>query len=263
MNKKIAIIGATSAIAEKCSRIWAENGSAEFILVGRNQLKLQSVAQHLRTSYKGVEAEIRVMEFFNPSSIDVLVASLYEHGIVDIALIAHGFLPSQEKCKHDLTYCNESLMLNGLSPVLFLEAFAKKMEQLNHGHIGIIGSVAGDRGRKSNYVYGASKGLIEIYVQGLQHRLARGSVKVSLIKPGPTNTPMTAGIGIPNNSLASVDLVAKDIVAGMEKGKATIYTPKIWRFIMVLISNMPKSIFNKLNMVIRAKRNQSTVVKRA
>ena len=245
--KKIAIIGATSAIAEKCARIWAENGDTKFILVGRNELKLQSVAQHLMVSYQGVEAEISVVDLIDPPDIDRLIASLYEQGPVDIVLIAHGYLPCQEKCEHDLDYCNEALILNALSPVLFLEAFAKKMEQLNHGHIGIIGSVAGDRGRKSNYVYGASKGLIEVYVQGLQHRLASANVKVSLIKPGPTNTPMTAELGIPKNRLASVDLVAKDIVTGMKKGKATIYTPKIWRFIMLLISSMPKSIFNKLN----------------
>lgn len=247
INKKVVVIGATSAIAEKCTRIWAENGKSQFVLVGRDKLKLQSVAQHLVVIYGDVKAEIIALDFNSPQQIASMVERLYEEGVVDTVLIAHGFLPSQEKCQDDLNYCNEALKINGLSPILFLEAFVKKMEKINHGHIGIIGSVAGDRGRKSNYVYGAAKGLIETYVQGLQHRLAIKNVKITLIKPGPTNTPMTAGLGLNGNRLASVDLVSKNIVNAINKGLPLIYTPKIWQFIMLIISKLPRFIFNKIN----------------
>ena len=247
VNKKVVVIGATSAMAEKCTRIWVENGRSQFVLVGRDKLKLQSIAQHLVVMYGNVKTEIIALDFNSPQQIASMVERLYEEGVVDTVLIAHGFLPSQEKCQDDLNYCNEALKINGLSPILFLEAFVKKMEKLNYGHIGIIGSVAGDRGRKSNYVYGAAKGLIETYVEGLQHRLAKLNIKITLIKPGPTNTPMTADLGLEISRLASVDLVAKDIVNAIEKGVPVIYTPRIWQFIMLLISNIPRCIFNRLN----------------
>ena len=139
------------------------------------------------------------------------------------------------------------LTVNGISPVLFAEAFAGPMQKANHGTLAIIGSVAGDRGRKSNYVYGAAKGLVARYAQGLQHRLAGTGVKVVLIKPGPTNTPMTAHLKQQGARLANVEDVARLIVKGINQGKPVVYAPGKWALIMMIIRNLPDIVFNKLD----------------
>jgi short-subunit dehydrogenase len=138
-------------------------------------------------------------------------------------------------------------LVNGVSPVLFAEAFAKHMEILNHGSLAIIGSVAGDRGRKSNYVYGSAKGLVTRYAQGLQHRLANSNVRVSLIKPGPTDTPMTSHLKSMGTKLSTVTEVAQCIVKGVEKGESVIYAPKKWALIMMVIRHLPRLIFNRMD----------------
>ena len=162
-------------------------------------------------------------------------------------MIAHGSLPNQLECQESINKTKDKLLINGISPVLFAEAFVGKMQKADGGTLAIIGSVAGDRGRKSNYVYGAAKGLVTRYVQGLQHRLANTKVKVVLIKPGPTDTPMTAHLKQKDTKLASVDRVAREIVRGIEKGRRVVYTPKIWWVIMMVIRHLPYFIFRKLD----------------
>ena len=119
------------------------------------------------------------------------------------------------------------------------------MEQAQHGTIALIGSVAGDRGRQSNYVYGAAKGMVTRYAQGLQHRFADSAVKVVLIKPGPTDTPMTAHLKGQGAKLAPVESVAKQMVDGIAAGKPVVYAPKKWWLIMMIIRHLPGFIFNK------------------
>lgn len=246
-KKRIVIIGATSAIAEHCARMWAQKQPADFTLVGRDETRLERVATDLKV--RSPQSEFRVMQadFLDPGAIDDLTQKIFALGNVDVVLIAHGSLPEQTDCQDDLKACREALEINGISPVLYAEAFAKHMAKVNHGTIALIGSVAGDRGRKSNYVYGAAKGLITRYAQGLQHRFAGTAVKVTLIKPGPTETPMTAHLKGKGAKLASVDEVAKLIVEGIEAGKPTIYAPGKWWLIMMVIRHLPAIIFNKMN----------------
>jgi decaprenylphospho-beta-D-erythro-pentofuranosid-2-ulose 2-reductase len=111
----------------------------------------------------------------------------------------------------------------------------------------LIGSVAGDRGRKTNYVYDAAKSLVSHYAQGMQHRLARTNVKVVLIKPGPTDTPMTSEHKAKGQKMAPIEQVAQDIVKGIADGKAVVYTPSIWKIIMLVVIHLPRFVFNKLN----------------
>ncbi len=120
------------------------------------------------------------------------------------------------------------------------------MEKRNYGALALIGSVAGDRGRKSNYVYGAAKGLVTRYAEGLQHRLAKTDVKVILIKPGPTETPMTAALSQQKVKLARVEDVAAQIVKGIKAGKSVIYAPPKWWLIMLILRHLPSGIFNRL-----------------
>lgn len=246
-KKRIVIIGATSAIAEHCARLWVKDQPADLTLVGRDAQRIERVAADLRVRSPETDIWIVQAEFLDPEAIQTTVDSIVAQGNVDIVLIAHGSLPDQADCQDDLKACRQALEVNGVSPVLYAEAFAKQMAKANHGTIALIGSVAGDRGRKSNYVYGAAKGLVTRYAQGLQHRFARTGVKVVLIKPGPTDTPMTTHLKSKGAKLASVEGVAVSIIRAIDGGLAVAYVPGKWRIIMLAIKHIPANIFNKIN----------------
>jgi hypothetical protein len=246
-KKRIVIVGATSAIAEHCARLWVKNTEVDLTLVGRDPEKTERVAADLRV--RSPQSVIRILEtdFIDPLAIQQLVDSIVAEGLIHTVLIAHGSLPDQIVCQQDLTACHEALNVNGISPVLFAEAFAGHMQKANDGTLAIISSVAGDRGRKSNYVYGAAKGLVTRYTQGLQHRLANTGVKVVLIKPGPTDTPMTAHLKQQGSRLANVEDVAKLIVKAINQGKPVVYVPTKWGLIMMVIRHLPSFVFNMTN----------------
>jgi hypothetical protein len=166
---------------------------------------------------------------------------------LDIVLIAHGLLPDQAQCQEHLDTAENALRVNGVSAVLFAEGFAKHLQRAGRGTMIVVGSVAGDRGRKKNYVYGAAKAMVDRYVEGLQHRFAATAVKIVLAKPGPTDTPMTARLADRPRKLAPVDAVARQIVDGAAAGKPVIYAPPIWRVIMLVIRHLPRFVFNKLD----------------
>ncbi len=180
-------------------------------------------------------------------AIAALVQSATANGPVDTVLIAHGSLPDQASCQDNLHAAQDALRVNGLSPALIAEAFIGPMQRAGHGRLCIIGSVAGDRGRKSNYIYGAAKGLVDRYAQGLQHRLALANspVRVTLAKPGPTDTPMTAHLKQGGAKLASSKVVAQSIVKAMAAGHPVVYTPGKWALIMLVIRHLPRFLFNK------------------
>ncbi|MDO9268599.1 MAG: SDR family NAD(P)-dependent oxidoreductase [Methylobacter sp.] len=246
-KKKIVIIGATSAIAEHCARLWVKDAVIDLTLVGRDSEKTERVAADLRV--RSPQSAVCVLEadFIDPLAIQQLVDKIVAEAPVHTVLIAHGSLPDQAVCQQDLTTCHEALTVNGISPVLFAEAFVSHMQKANQGTLAIIGSVAGDRGRKSNYVYGAAKGLVTRYAQGLQHRLANTGVKVVLIKPGPTDTPMTSHLKQQGSRLANVEDVSQLIVKAINQGKSVTYAPTKWALIMMIIRHLPGFIFNKLD----------------
>jgi decaprenylphospho-beta-D-erythro-pentofuranosid-2-ulose 2-reductase len=249
MNKpdNIIIIGATSAIAEHCARLWLAAGTTNLTLVGRDAARTERVAADLRVRSPGANVQVMTADFLDPQAIAHTVDSLLARAPADIVLIAHGMLPDAAACHADLALCREALEVNAVSPALYAEAFANGMARAGRGTIAVIGSVAGDRGRKSNYVYGAAKGLVEVFVEGLQHRFAGTGLKCVLIKPGPTATPMTAHLQAQGARLAPVEDVARNIVTAIGRGQATAYVPGKWRLIMLVIRNLPRSIFNKMD----------------
>jgi short-subunit dehydrogenase len=245
--KRFIIIGATSSIAEHCARLWIAEAPINLTLVGRDASRTKSIADDLKVRSPGSAITVVSGNLVEPDSIQRLVDQILKDGNADCALIAHGSLADQSACQQDLALTAEELSINGISPVLFAEAIANSMVRAGHGTLGVIGSVAGDRGRKSNYVYGAGKGLVARYAQGLQHRLAGTGVTVTLIKPGPTRTPMTAHLGDSGPSLADVAKVAATIVSGMEKRRNVVYAPRRWWVIMMIIRHLPRFIFNKMD----------------
>jgi short-subunit dehydrogenase len=244
--QKIVIVGATSSIAQRCARLWV-SGATSVHLVGRDSARLDVVAADLRV--RGPQAHIvtETVDFESAAAIEELVVRL-DNAVdgVDLVLVAHGSLPNQMECEADLRQMEAAIHLNALSPVMFAEAFSKRMDARNRGTLAVIGSVAGDRGRQSNYVYGAAKGLVSTYLEGLQHRFAGRGIRIVLIKPGPTETPMTAHLKGGKMSLARVDDVATTIVKGVERGALEIYAPGKWRWIMMIIRHLPRFVFNKM-----------------
>lgn len=248
--QKIVIIGATSAIAEHCARLWVER-QVDLTLVGRDPARTEAVAADLRVRSPQSAIHTMTTNFIDPAAIARTVADIVAHGLPHTVLLAHGYLPDQLRAQQDLNVCSDALMLNGISPVLFAEAFAQAFSShLQPGEeyrLAIIGSVAGDRGRKSNYVYGAAKGLITRYAQGLQHRFAGTGLRVVLIKPGPTDTPMTVHLKRRGARLAGVEDVARVIVGAVAQGKRVVYAPGKWRLVMAIIRHLPNFIFDRMD----------------
>lgn len=244
--KHIVIVGATSAIAEQCAHLWLAQEPVRLVLLARDAGRVARLAADLRVRHPQAAIETAVADFDDAQAIAAQVAALVAHAPVDIALIAHGWLPDQTGCQQDIACCRQALLINGVSPLLYAEAFARHMEQAGYGRLALIGSVAGDRGRKSNYIYGAAKGMVARYAEGLQHRFAASAVRVVLVKPGPTATPMTAHMP-GQGSMASAAEVALRIVRGVERGQAVVYAPPRWRLIMWVIRHLPAVVFNRLD----------------
>lgn len=246
--KKIVIVGATSEIAKQCARLLLADTPQELLLLGRNENRLKCLADDLMIRNPSVTVKYIATSFIDPQKIASLVDAIYEESAVDLALIAQGTLLDQKSCQEDLSLCHHSLTINGISPILFAEAFAKHMGKINQGILTLIGSVAGDRARRSNYTYGAGKSLLESYAQGLQHRFAGTAVQVLLVKPGPTDTPMTAHFKQAGRRLAMPEKVASLIVEGIRSKKHVIYAPSIWKYIMFIVRCLPNRIFSKLDL---------------
>lgn len=244
--KKIVVVGATSLMAETCARIWLGREPSTLILVGRRPEGLDRVAADLKVRSPQSDIQTFAGDLTEVQSIAALAKKACEGGVPDVVLIAHGSLPEQSACEEDLSLCEDTLRVNGVSPVLWAEAFIGPMQSANYGTLGILGSVAGDRGRQSNYVYGAAKGLVSRYAEGLQHRLSGTKVRVVLIKPGPTDTPMTSKFKANGMKLAPVETVAHAIVRAMDRGTPVAYTPAKWALIMMVIRHLPRFVFNRI-----------------
>jgi short-subunit dehydrogenase len=240
---RIVVIGATSAIAEHCCRLWAVEG-ADFVLMARDTAKLERIAADLKV--RGARSVSSAMpEFFDPAAIKAFADATVEGGLVDIVLIAHGWMPLGQDML-DIATANELLQINAVSPVLFAEAFAGHLTQARRGTIAIIGSVAGDVTRRANYIYGGAKALLTRYAQGLDHRLVGTGVKVVLIKPGPTDTPMTTHMKAAGKRMATPEQVARITVDAIRRGKVEVYAPGLWRWIMLIVRHLPRPILNRL-----------------
>jgi len=244
--KNILIIGATSAIAGEVAKIYALRQCSLF-LVGRDEQKLHIVADDLRA--RGAQAvEVLAKELTDPTTHSELIKQA-DHVLqgIDVALIAYGSLPDQPACEQDAEAALRELNINFNSVVALLTQLANAMEKQGRGMIAVISSVAGDRGRQSNYIYGAAKGGLSIFLQGLRNRLAPKGVHVLTIKPGFVDTPMTAEFkkGLLWVSAASL---AQGIVKAIDKKKNIAYLPWFWWGIMLIIRSIPEPVFKKMKL---------------
>ena len=237
----VAVIGATSGIANATLRLWAARG-ADLRLVGRDAERLKLVEQDLMVRGAGSVA-VFVRDVDSAAAVDEIALWVFGDGAVDVVLVAFGTMPSQESADADLEVAEELLRVNGTLALLTAQAITLRLIEQGSGGLAVIGSVSGDRGRQSNYLYGAAKAMIATGVAGLQHRTAGSPVTVTLVKPGPTDTPMTDHLRGGSMALAKVETVARDIVSAVDRGKPVVYTPRKWALIMTIIRLVPRRIF--------------------
>jgi decaprenylphospho-beta-D-erythro-pentofuranosid-2-ulose 2-reductase len=244
--RKILIIGATSAIAQATAKLFAEQHDALF-LVGRDADKLEAIAADLkvRGAHQVDYTALDLNEFDkHPSMLEQAEASL--EGL-DTVLIAHGTLDDQKACEQDFAKAEQALRTNFLSVVSLLTPIANRLEKQHYGCIAVISSVAGDRGRQSNYVYGTAKGALSLFLQGLRNRLHPANVCVVTIKPGFVDTPMTASLK--KGALwAKPEIVARGIYRAIKKRKNSVYLPWFWWPIMMIIRHIPEPIFKRMKL---------------
>jgi decaprenylphospho-beta-D-erythro-pentofuranosid-2-ulose 2-reductase len=235
-----AVFGATSAIATEILRSIVTERSAFFLLIGRDSQKLEALANDLRT--RGAECQTLAIDFLDPN---IFWGQHLDSSVWDLFLIAHGSLPDQQATLLDGPSIAREAAINYSSQTVIGSACAAILEKQKRGTLAVIGSVAGDRGRQSNYLYGSAKAGIATFMAGLSHRFApEPDIHTVLLKPGMTDTPMTSDL--PKGPLfSSADKVGALAWKAIRRGKAVAYLPGWWAVVMLIIRSVPGFIFHK------------------
>ena len=239
----VLIIGAKSDIGKELARVYAKNGY-KLYLAARNSDELQDFEKDIKIRF---DIETKLCEFdmekFEPHQEFYNSLEPKPLGVVLVA----GYMNEQKICENDFEETLKTINVNFTGAISILNIVSNDMEKNKNGFIVGVSSVAGDRGRKANYIYGSSKAGFTAYLSGLRNRLFESGVKVLTVKPGFVNTKMTAGFDLPEKLTAQADEVALDIFNAQQKGKDVLYTKWIWRYIMMIIKLIPEFIFKKLS----------------
>jgi len=239
--RRVLVLGATSAIAQQVARLYADRG-AELFLVARNEERLGAVADDLRV--RGASVETAIADLDDPARHDELLARAAP---LELVFLAHGVLGDARDTGGTAEAADAVLRTDLLGPVSLLTRAAQRLEAQGSGCIAALSSVAGDRGRGSNLVYGAAKAGLTAFLSGLRNRLSGAGVRVVTVKPGFVDTPMTDHL--PKNPLyASPERVARDVVRAIDTGADVVYTPWWWRFVMLAVRLIPERLFKRLSL---------------
>jgi short-subunit dehydrogenase len=241
-GKKVIILGALSAVAEATARIYAREGAA-LMLVGRDADKLAAIAADLKLR-GAARAETAQIDLAGGDPAMALGGLVDRLGGLDDVILAYGILGDQTQAEADQAHAATIIDTDFRSAALWCLAVASRLEQQKHGALVVIGSVAGDRGRASNYVYGAAKAGLGVLVQGLAHRLAPSGARAVLVKPGFIDTPMTASFK-KGPLWAKPEAIARIVRAAADRGGPIVYAPFFWRYILLVIRAAPASVLHK------------------
>lgn len=251
--KNLLIIGASSAIARACCRQWlteavGKGESVSFFLVGRSAEKLEQTASDLLA--RGARSVIYHVADLSDTDAhgDLFDAVRHKLESIDAVLMAHGTLPDQEACERDASVALHAFENNATSFIALLTRLAHRLELQGRGTLAVITSVAGDRGRPSNYLYGSAKAAVSTFCEGLRARLFKSGVHVMDIRPGFVDTPMTEALDLPRVLVATPESVAKRIVRGVQRKRDVLYVPAFWALIMLVIRSIPRPIFKRLSL---------------
>ena len=239
----VLIVGAKSDIAKETARVYAKNGY-DLYLAARNVNELEEFRNDLEVRSK-VTVKTLELDLIAFDTHENFYSSLSEKplGVVVVA----GYMTEQHKAEQEWNETLNTINVNYTGAVSLLNIVANDFEKERRGFIVGVSSVAGDRGRKTNYIYGSAKAAFSAYLSGLRNRLHESGVSVLTVKPGFVNTKMTEGLDLPEKLTAEPSEVADDIFKAQQAGKNTLYTKWIWRYIMLIITTIPEFIFKKLS----------------
>ncbi len=240
--RRVIVFGASSAIAAEVIALWAARGD-RLHLVARDGLKLAAVAARCHGAAAVTTAVADLCELGRAA--DLVAEAVATLGGVDLVLVAHGDLGDQERSEHDFTEADRILRTNLTSVVALLVPVANVLESQRSGALAVMTSVAGERGRPRNYTYGAAKGALNLYLQGLRSRLYPAGVQVTTLKLGPVDTPMTA-THTKNALFASPTRVARDIARAIDRGAGEVFVPWYWALVMAVVRRTPEPLFQRL-----------------
>lgn len=235
-----------------CAREWldVEAGCVKFYLVGRSSEKLACCTEDLLARGASVvySATLDIADIASYAEVFEKACDVLKR--IDVALIAHGSLPTQLDCEQSVCLTANEFLVNATSVICCLTALGGLMDKksMKSSRIAVITSVAGDRGRESNYLYGSAKAAVSTFCDGLRIRLCRSDISVTDIRPGMVDTVMTKGLDLPQKLLATTDHVARDIVKAIKVRKSVVYTPKYWSLIMLVIRLIPRFLFRRINL---------------
>lgn len=243
----IVIFGATSAIAQAWARIQAVQGAA-FYLLGRDMQKLDAVKNDL-LARGASNVQLHAMDMAQAQDYSVVMEKIHASmPRTDIALFAQGILPDQRALENNTAALRSLFELNAISYMQPASLLAEHMAKAGSGCVVLISSVAGDRGRQSNYFYGASKAAVTTFAQGLRNHVFKRGVQVLTVKPGFVDTPMTAHLARGGFLWATPEQIAQCIDNGLQKKKDVIYAPWFWQIIMQVIRYIPEWVFKRLSL---------------
>ncbi|MDF1761478.1 MAG: SDR family oxidoreductase [Coxiellaceae bacterium] len=244
MSNKTIIIGATSAIAQAMAKQLASAGHQLF-LVARNTTHMQTLADDVAVRSQQTCETFTFDANSNELYQDCLTQATASLGHIDNVIIAHGTLPNQDDCQQNLTATLQEFQVNATSYIGLMTVFGQYLEQQGAGHLVVFSSCAGDRGRQSNYLYGATKAAISAFSAGLRSRLFKKGISVLTVKPGFVDTPMTKAFK-KGFLWAQPEDVAKHVIQAMQNKKTIVYVPGFWRYIMMIIKCIPENLMKRL-----------------
>lgn len=239
---RVIVLGALSAVAEQTARIYASEGS-QLMLTARDRDRLDAAAADLKVR-GAARVEVAALDLGAAAGDTAFQALVEALGGVDHVILAYGVLGGPE-VEEDLEAARALLEADFTSAALWCLAAAKQFERQGSGSLVVIGSVAGDRGRASNYVYGAAKAGLATLVQGLAHRLSRVGARAVVVKPGFIDTPMTAHIAKSGPLWAKPEAVARIVRRAADKSGPVVYAPGFWRLILMVIRSLPAPVMHR------------------
>lgn len=241
----VVILGASSGIAAEMARLYAARG-ADFGLLGSSAERLAEVSADLHVRGAG-RIRTLAIDLAAPAPYETIISDLAaELGGIDVFILAYGILGDQARAHEDLQHAAAILVTDFTSAALWLLAAAKCMSRNGSGTIAVFCSVAGDRGRRSNYVYGSAKAGLAVFAQGMAHELAASGPRIVIVKPGFVITPMTAGMNRAGPLWSEARRVARIVTNAIDRKRGpVIYVPWFWRWIMLIIRLVPAPIFHR------------------
>lgn len=244
-SKSVLVLGSVSAVGKAIAHEFAREGYS-LLLADIETEENERIAKDIQIRYR-VYCDTLFFDAgdidSHPAFLDKVVENL--NGLPEGLVICFGYMPVQEEAQKDFKLIKRTIDINFTGAVSILEQVMGKFEERNHGFAIVLSSVAGDRGRKSNYIYGSTKGALTRYLEGLQHRLSSKKVQVLIVKPGFMDTAMTYGLNLPQRLMATPEEAGKIIYKAWKRKRQVVFVKWFWRYIMLIIQHLPRFIFHR------------------